>query len=648
MPLQDDIPRIDDRRYDDIVAELRTRIARYTPEWQPVWTDVNDNDPGITLVQLFAWLSEMLLYRMGRVPQLNYIKFLQLLGIELQPAQPARAEITFPVLQAHPEPYVTVPARSQLAAETDEGSVVFETERTLIALTAQLDAVQAYDGYAYRDVSRENDNADEPFQPFGPQPAPGSALLMGFNDSGDIPEVPLDITFWAQEESGGIRNYDCGASAALVTPPATTVWEYWAGSQWRALNVLQDATRAFTRSGLVQLRTPVAGAMKQAVVGKVEDPRHWIRARLAESSYERSPALLAVRTNTVSAVQAETVRHEVLGGSNGRPNQLFRLDNAPVLAASLLLEVDEGDDYRPWQQVDDFYRSAADDRHFVLNRTTAEIRFGDGVHGRIPVANPGNPAANVVAREYRVGGGKLGNVVAGKISAMLTSVSGVDANRVGNLKAAHSGREEETLDEARLRAPQSLKNKDRAVTAEDFEALARQAGNVRRAKALPLYHPNFPDVQVPGVVTVIVVPDSDQPTPLPSEGTLRSVCAYLNERRLLTTELYVIRPRYRQVAVRAEVLAVPTADVAELKHAIQQSLTGYFHPLVGGEDGQGWPFGGDIYFSLVYRRVLEIREVERIQKLEIILDGEPVPGCTDVTLEPGTLLYSTDHEVLVL
>jgi hypothetical protein len=97
MPLEDYLPQIDDRRYDDIVAEIRTRIARYAPEWRPgesAWTDVNDNDPGITLAQVFAWLAEMLLYRMNKVPLLNYIKFLQLIGIELQPAEPAQAEST--------------------------------------------------------------------------------------------------------------------------------------------------------------------------------------------------------------------------------------------------------------------------------------------------------------------------------------------------------------------------------------------------------------------------------------------------------------------------------------------------------------------------------------------------------------------------
>src|SRR5689334_15187717 len=143
MPLNNAIPQIDDRRYDSLLAEVRTRIARYTPEWTPVWSDVNDSDPGITIVQVFAWLAEILTYRMSKVPELNYVKFLQLLGIELNPAEPAQAAITFPVKPDHPAPFVIVPARTQVTADASDGSppLVFETERALTALTASLASV---------------------------------------------------------------------------------------------------------------------------------------------------------------------------------------------------------------------------------------------------------------------------------------------------------------------------------------------------------------------------------------------------------------------------------------------------------------------------------------------------------------------------
>src|SRR3990170_2630446 len=147
MPLENAVPRIDDRNYDSLIAEVRTRIARYTPEWTPVWTDVNDNDPGITLAQVFAWLTEMLAYRMNRVPELNYIKFLQLIGIELNPAEPAQAEVTMPVKNSFAASYVIVPERTQLTAEAPDGGspITFETDRALIALRAQLTALLAFD-----------------------------------------------------------------------------------------------------------------------------------------------------------------------------------------------------------------------------------------------------------------------------------------------------------------------------------------------------------------------------------------------------------------------------------------------------------------------------------------------------------------------
>src|SRR5437667_4703841 len=181
MPLETLIPQLDDRRFDDLMAEVRTRIARYTPEWKPdatVWTDVNDSDPGVTMVQVFAWLTELLTYRMNQVPALNYLKFLQLLGIELTPAQPAQAEITFPVKETHPEPFVIVPERTQVSGEAPDGGppVVFETARALYALTAQLASVQVYNGFAFDDFTAANTAAEQGFQPLGALARDDSAL----------------------------------------------------------------------------------------------------------------------------------------------------------------------------------------------------------------------------------------------------------------------------------------------------------------------------------------------------------------------------------------------------------------------------------------------------------------------------------------
>jgi hypothetical protein len=174
-----------------------------------------------------------------------------------------------------------------------------------------------------------------------------------------------------------------------------------------------------------------------------------------------------------------------------------------------------------------------------------------------------------------------------------------------------------------------------------------QAAAIARAKAYPLRHPDFPGVQVPGVVTVVVVPQSPSPKPVPSEGTLRTVCAYLDERRLLTTEVYVAPPLYQRVSVTVSVVADDTADLAQVQRDVDATLLAYFHPLTGGDSGTGWAFGGPIAFSRVFHRVLSVAGVSSVERLVTTVDGIDQPECRDIPLQDGALAYSTEHSVSV-
>lgn len=650
MPLEANLPVIDDRTFDDIVTEARTRIARYTPEWAPVWTDVNDSDPGITLVQLFAWLSDMLIYRMNKVPALNYLKFLELIGIELQPAVSAQAEVTFPVVATNSNPYVIVPLHTQLSAPSPSGGppLIFETERAIFALTASLAAVLSYNGFDFEDETPANQDAQTTFNPFGQAPGKDAALFIGFQYSDAFPaQIELNLTFFVVQQGAATTSGDCSLPDTQVFPSANLTWQYWSGAGWFSLDLLKDETNAFTRSGHVYLKTPAKGKMQTGLFGDVTQQLYWIRALITGGRYEKQPVIQAIRTNTVTTTQAQTVSDEVLGGSTGLPNQTFQVANKPVLDGTLELQIDSGSGFEDWTPVEDFFGAGPNDQVYVLDRTTGEIRFGDGTNGAIPVANVNLPNNNVVARTYRYGGGKQGNLPANSLTTLVNSITGIDASKITNLFPAFGGQDEETLDDAKLRAPQALKSRDRAVTNEDFVYLAQQAGDVKRAFALPLANPSFPGVQVPGSITVIVVPDSDDPNPLPSDGLLRTVCAYLNARRLLTTELYVVPPTYQLVKVHAELIAKNSADLAEVTTAVQAALLNYFHPLIGGDDGQGWPFGGTIFFSRVYQQILQVAGVDRVETVLITLDKTQYPVCQDVQIQANALVYSTEHEVLV-
>ncbi len=224
MPLSAALPVIDNRQFDDIVAEAQTRIPLYTPEW----TDFNPGDAGFALVELFAWMTELLIYRLGQVPQLNYIKFLQLIGIELEAAQPAQTVLVFLVQSSFTQSTVPVPAGTQVSAAASDGGnpIVFQTERAITALQAPMDAVVVFDGTYYTDVTAANNPASGGFQPFGPLALPGAALMLGFNPALPFPGgVELSLAFWPALARSMPPPMPCGGGASPVFASAQIVWE---------------------------------------------------------------------------------------------------------------------------------------------------------------------------------------------------------------------------------------------------------------------------------------------------------------------------------------------------------------------------------------------------------------------------------------
>jgi predicted phage baseplate assembly protein len=679
---------LDNRTFETIVAEARRRIPGYTPEW----TDLNDSDPGMTLVQLFAWLSEMIIWRLDMVPDKHYLKFLDLIGITLAPARPATVDLTF-ALSAKQLGSITIPKGTRVSlADAAGGPVVFETDDNLEAISGSLVAVQSFDGVQYDVLTESNRQESNYFYPFGRRPQEGSALYLGVDEafpSGKrhrLTVYPYTKDLIAEGVAIG------GAALATLAPPIVAAWEYWAGDtgKWKPLSVVEDTTASLTRSGTVAFDAPASGAMQSTKIGllkKDADPAlFWLRYRIVHvlgRGFEVVPRLEQILVNTIAATNAETVSRELLGPSNGQPAQRFRLANHPVLMrpgslehgindADIEVEVMEAvdEDFRLWQQKSDFVDSKPTDRHYTVDASEGMVIFGDGKQGMIPPAifdtqlgspetTRTTPIANVRANRYRWGGGANGNAGPGKITSLDSPIPFVGS--VTNFRPSVGGGDQETIESARSRAPREIRSRSRAVTADDFEFLAQQTpgGRIRRAKALPLRHPTIePErpagaglaataVPVPGVVTVIVVPDSTDAQPMPSEETLNLVWRWLDGHRLITTEVYVAAPKYRKVEIEVRVIAKPTADSGIVERELKLRLLDYFHPLKGGADGTGWPFGQTIFFSETYRQIFTTPGVLRLDAnaMTTYLDGEPQKPCADIQLGPDQLIWSDTHSV---
>jgi predicted phage baseplate assembly protein len=662
MPLV--APNLDDRRFDDLLAEIRARIPRYTPEW----TDHNDSDPGIILGKLFAWMTELTLYRVNQIPERAYIKFLEMAGVAPKAAGPARTDLVFSMSRTDIADTI-VPTGTQVAAAADaDGPILFETTRSATLLGTALTAVQVFDGTGYSTVTTAAAAAGQWFQPFGPLAREGAALLLGFATGAPFTGNSFDLL--VRLPATDRPPAPLAAGTVKIPANAVLVWEYRDAGGWQPVDLLSDGTRTFTQDGYITVVGPGAQVVPM-IVGGIATPLYWLRCRLVTSYYEQPPRLDAILPNAIPAVQSTTAVSELLGRSDGSPDQVFTLahtpvvtldkpvtvigsDNGAVTVTSLWLEVDEGLGALPWQQVEDFLASGPDDPHYTLDQGSGVITFGDDIHGRIPIATP---AGSIVARSYQWGGGLRGNLPAGTIATLQSFVAGVGG--VTNPYPSSGGADEETVAATKRRAAGEIASNGRAVTAADFEirALATPGARIARALAVPLMHPNYPGAPVPGVVTVIVVPDAPGPSPLPNAATLAAVTDYLDEVRLLTAELYASAPRYRTVRVQVSVRVTPDADPAAAKLLLEQRLDTFFHPLTGGLDpvtgtpgAGGWPWGGTIFVSDLFRVVLETPGIAQIADGQMVVTVDGIPGqfCRDTALCPGDLTCSNGHDVSVV
>jgi predicted phage baseplate assembly protein len=426
---------------------------------------------------------------------------------------------------------------------------------------------------------------------------------------------------------------------------ARLIWEYWDGVTWQTLTV-EDGTRTLSHSGLVEFLVP-EGFRSSVQFGL---DQYWLRLRWEDGTHRISPRLRQVLLNTMMAAQTVTLRDEILGSSNGAALQSFRTTRSPVLAGQVL-EVREANAWMRWQEVPDFHGSGAGDRHYVLHHLTGEIQFGDGWKGRVPPTGVGNLRMTC----YQSGGGSLGNRGVGNIVELKTTLPYID--RVMNPEAAAGGADAETLAELKERAPRMVRHGGRAVTLEDYEDLAMLASPaVARVKCVPLRRlgEKPQDRQInPGAVSVIVVPESKDLKPLPSLELLNRVQDYLAARALPTVNLAVVGPLYVKVDVDVEVGLAALEGLEAVETAIHQALTQFLHPLTGGFEGTGWPFGREPYRSDFYALLEAIPGVDHVRSLQVTetLDqrlNEAIAEEEDLirTKEMGRfLVYSGAHRV---
>lgn len=678
MPLES-LP-LDNRRYQDIKETLLARIPVHTPEW----TNYQESDPGVALVEVFAFLAETMLYRANQVPERNRRKFLQLLGVPLHAGSSARGIIT---IANERGPVVTLDRDLEVRA----GQVPFRTRRGLDVLPVEAHVCfkrkiaeqppekREYYRQLYASfLDGEPTDEDVELYELVPLEARGTA---GVNVGSESVDQALWIALLARknEPLDDVRRAIAGKTLSIGLVPRIESED--ARRRLAALGV-EAATNQPVRVEMpnipdggkvlpgtdpayrtvATLAMPVEPAVFEVPLPGFAQLGLWQDLDPLELGSDKYPPtlddtaldarvitwlrlvwpdgvasqLVWAGINATTIAQRTHVANELLPEGNGEPDQSATLTHSPVLPDSVKLTITtkEGES-EPWQFIDDLLAAgsevpATDLREppgrvappprpakvFALDAEAGRIRFGDGARGARP------PLGATLRVSYDYGSGRAGNVGEKAVNQAPALPAGL---KVLNPVRTWGGAESESVTEGERQVPRYLQHRDRLVTVEDFETIARRTPGVDlgRVEVLAAYNPSLPRQEpgnAPGAVTLMLIPkySATRPdAPSPDQAFLSVVCAYLDPRRLVTTELFLQGPDYVPIwiSVALEIVAVgaePDApnSTAIIREAVKRRVREFLAPI--RDDGGGWPLRQTV------QRLALMAEVSRVPGVALV------------------------------
>jgi len=647
-------PNLDDRAWKDLVADARALIPTYAPQW----TDHNPSDLGMTLIELFAFLVEGLTYRLNRVPEKNYIAFLNLLGITRDPATPARAFLRFAAAPGAP---VVVPRGTQAQTRASEADppIVFETDEALTVLPTNLKVALKITKPTYSNLSERFTTPPGSGDVMTLPPGQSITLGLGF-DTAVVQEIQLRTRLSRPIEIDPVT----------LMPKAIVTWVFSQAALppglWPAIPGVVDDTAGLTRDGISRFVVPGTWASQipttwpfiaaATATDAVATPLFWVGLRIANpSSAPVNVGIDAILFNAASSFNALSIRAaETLGNGTGKAFQTFELRNQPLFKRP---DTDTPYDHLsvevggvPWTLVDELPHGPGN--VYRLDPVTGDVSFGNHDATLNPSGHGSMPAAGAVVvasldgagMGYRyVAGGTSGNVGAGAINQLRTPVAGIVD--VINVSSSFGGSDEEAIEETKRRAPEVLRNRYRAVTAEDYEYLAREATtDVAIVRCLEprmqtAIGPGAPAAwqkddpwtfgaldRASGNVNLIVVPDYGpaEPRPQPSVDLVHEVRRYLDRRRAVTAHLIVGGPRYVPIKATVQVSvfqrAIDNGVVASSAAVVADTsarITKFLHPTRGGRNGSGWQVGQAVFIADLFKAIAPADNVGFISNVAI-------------------------------
>jgi hypothetical protein len=436
-------------------------------------------------------------------------------------------------------------------------------------------------------------------------------------------------------------------SANKETKRYLQFYYYSTNNSWEALNV-KDETNGLIQSGMCEFIAPT----DQALLVKFNNQSYWLKIELIQdigNSKDSTVEIENIYLNSTWAKQRESIKEELIGSSDGSANQKFYLLRKYIKELRLWIrepmkpengnlsfyEDSKSGFWVLWKEVPSLSSSTPTSREYKLDPVSGEIEFGNNTYGFIPPVGK-----NSIKGIYKIGGGVEGNIERGEIKELVATINSVD--KVQNIIDSSGGSNTQSIENLIKNTPKKLKTRDRAITIEDYETLAKEASSdIAKVKAFR---------STKNSISVAIIPFSKKMKPICSRELIKNITTYLENRSALTSKLLVVEPEYSMININTTLVLDKWDLLSEIKERVQNDLKSFLHPIYGGYDKQGWDFGEIPCFSDFFTIFENIDGIKYVKDLtiEVSLENQtPLNLVRDnienLKIKPNTLTCSGIH-----
>lgn len=585
------VPDLDTLDFEGLYEEARGLVVRFAPSW----TDHNLHDPGITFLDLVAWLVDQQIYQAGFVSDRHIEAFAALLGVRRRRAVPSRGF----VWPANDPGAITSTVRRGVLLPKNTAAVCVEQPELPFELSHDVylsDARTVEAAGGTRSGGRTN----------------GGGVELRF----DRPLVEGDANAEERPVALGIEVAEDDAPPLREAPRARLVADYRAREDrdWRRVEIIADLTCGLRRSGVVLVGIPPRPPLSSGG----GESRLRLRTRLALPA----PAVRRAQVNVLPLAQLETRTASVVGTSAGLPSPSFELELVGLVAESITIEVAEHGRLSKWFAVPDLADSGPSDNHFELNAESNRVTFGNGVNGHIPPAG-----AQILHEDYALTRGAQGNVTR-RLRWRVRNAPTVGGSDVygTNPRPFEGGADASTVEDLRAEARERALTRRVLLTDRDLrEAATRfRSIGVERAEVLNGFHPGLPTRRIPGARAVVLTRTRERSDPPPArpDPVVSMVAETLRPDRVLGERLTFIGVVPVPVTVKAKLLIEDGEDVEGLRERATDRLDARLSDVRRNADVEPWPPGRTVTAGELKSLLVALDGVVAVPELEVSRLGD--------------------------